>query len=516
MPEVDVLQSFKHMVVKQQNAHMRQYKTPLHGHFQLFPRTFALGTATKSWSSCFTQLCGYTDSLEPTPAEFQPNKFDMERSAGQPWAYLLKPLHDGEVVVQTRGKELFLAAGYHGIRLNLGLEATIMCMRPDDFQDITSADVPGPNPNKAKAQKLCSFLIDDRFIVEGSHKTSKARQITIFAALVCDNIVFAIVDLARLVVMEVVSLDRHWQQSDAEPGSQFWDLMWSNNHGPDWISEPDAATQALLEWRQRILKEPLGAAAQAPILRVICDSQDIFNGFGRHTASDFLHLQGLWPAMPPLLICKDEDLFQSFLRGVSSYMAQWVSPDYLSRVAGVPALDNPLQFNYKSDRNYMATYVLVYRKTSVSVPATLYNKLLQSGMFDPTHMIGISFQYPYPEAKLSPSDFAQGQFKICPVWTYQQGTFKIYTIIRACPREEWWFQVEIGPVLANDARLAGYKTTLGPAQFRNQLDNRLDPKAHGKPGRRPKVSREAPATGFFSLHHRSEAVDLGDRPKPRR
>ncbi|KAH9924593.1 hypothetical protein B0H21DRAFT_826713 [Amylocystis lapponica] len=487
MPEADVLCALKQLVVKAQNAHARRYKEPLRGHLQLFPRTFATGTATKSWTTCTAHRRGYEDTLEPIPDTFQPNKFDAARSKKQSWEYLIKPLCDGEVVVQIFTLIPVSGCSQHGMRLNLGLEASLLTMKRQDLEEILSQDVPGPNKSKAKAQKLRSFLVTNRFIVPRSQKTAKDRTLNIFAAVICEHVAFALIDFARLVTVEIISLSRHWEQSDVQPGSELWSSLWSDNHGPDWIYETEMAMQGLLQWRQQIIDNPNGSTANAPIVKVLCDSQDIFNGFGRHTAHDFLHLQGLWPGHPTVLICQANDIFDRFRDGLVLYMSTWASQKFLERVAGVPNVDNPLQFNYKSDINYMSHYVHVYRKSFVRVPAELYNELLRTGMLDRHHVIG----EPYSEEHLQASGLSfvpDGQRKECMVVVYRQEKFKIYTIIRAMPPSDWRFQSEDLPVQACRGRTDSvYATTLGPGQFRQQVQNQLNPSLAGKPGRRKKL-----------------------------
>ncbi|GBE86434.1 predicted protein [Sparassis crispa] len=376
MPEVDVLHALAHLVQKEQRHYARTHlQKALTGHLQLFPRTFATGTKSKNWITCTTNRLGYKTDLEPVPEAYEPNHYDASRSKNQPWEYLVKPLEKGEVIVKPRGKELFFACGYHGVRMNLGLEASMLRVRTKSLSEILGINVPGPNVNKTKADKLRSFLIANHFIVQGSQKTASKRTINIFAAIICEDVSFIL----------------------------LWDLIWGPGHGPDWIDETSAAMQQ----------------------------------------------------------------------------------EYLDHVTGTPNLDNFLDFNYKSHRNYMATYVYVYRKQDWYVSTDLYNKLYRTGMLDHKHIIGEPYQY--DPAKLA----TQGERKLLPVFMYKQGKFKVYSIIRAQPPEDWAFQGGPG-VLADDARHAGYRTTLGPAQFRNQVQNMRDPKQHDRPGRRSKHNTGKP------------------------
>ena len=52
-----------------------------------------------------------TPDLEPIPPGFVPNIYDVERSQGQPWNYLLRPHMPGEIYMTSRGKESIIIAG---------------------------------------------------------------------------------------------------------------------------------------------------------------------------------------------------------------------------------------------------------------------------------------------------------------------------------------------------------------------------------------------------------------------
>ena len=93
-------------------------------------------------------------------------------------------------------------------------------MKPEDFESLTAEHIPGANKSKAKAAKLRSFLISSRFITPGSQKLSKDRVLNIFMALVCSEIVFPMVDFARLGTIHVISLSRHWKEQDVQLGSE--------------------------------------------------------------------------------------------------------------------------------------------------------------------------------------------------------------------------------------------------------------------------------------------------------
>jgi hypothetical protein len=200
---------------------------------------FAKGTTVgknggkgKAYTTCTVDRASYQDSLEPMPANYVAHPWDEMRSKGRPWAYLLKPLIPGELHVASRGKYIIMAAGYvsheaiagiyrdrlmynckHAIVISLGLESHVMGMSLRDFEDITANDIPGPNSNGSKANKLRSFIVPDRFRVAGSSPKEK-RTVNIMAAFVCEDYVWAIVDFARLVRIHVISRSELWTAQD--------------------------------------------------------------------------------------------------------------------------------------------------------------------------------------------------------------------------------------------------------------------------------------------------------------
>ena len=55
------------------------------------------------------------------------------------------------------------------------------------------------------------------------------------------------------------------------------------------------------------------------IVHVLTERQDVFNGYGPHTASDVLHDLGVWPGMPAEEVCKNDMLFQSLKTRLHTY-----------------------------------------------------------------------------------------------------------------------------------------------------------------------------------------------------
>ena len=125
------------------------------------------------------------------------------------------------------------------------------------------------------------------------------------------------------------------------------------------------------------------------IIHVLTERQDVFNGYGQHTASDLLHDLGVWPGMPVEEVCKNYILFQSLKTHLHTYTKQFVSDLYRVRCLSVP--NGPaFAFNYKSDTNYINQFLTVYRKCSVRIRREEYNSMAQQGLFNANHTIGSS------------------------------------------------------------------------------------------------------------------------------
>lgn len=97
-------------------------------------------------------------------------------------------------------------------------------MKPKDFWEIYNNDSAGPNLNKAKAEKLRTFIIPHRFAEPGS-PASEPRTVNIFAAIVCKDIVWVIMDFARLIRLHVISLQVFWKEDDIQPRSKVCESL---------------------------------------------------------------------------------------------------------------------------------------------------------------------------------------------------------------------------------------------------------------------------------------------------
>ncbi|KAI0693238.1 hypothetical protein C8T65DRAFT_585869, partial [Cerioporus squamosus] len=408
------------------------------------------GTKTKKYDTLSCTSFAYDSRLEDSldSEDFKPNPFDQERVSLAAWkrfAPLLRPLTDGPVSVATRGKELIVAAGFHAVRIHLGLEASVFVVSLDDYHSLTERCRPGPNKNKTKAKRLRSFILPPAFTVPGSPAfvNTEDRYINIFAAVVCQDCAIIITYFSRLVRLHIISRSRFWMQEDFRVDSELWMQIWDEDHGPDWVTETDAAVEGVRLWRSEVLAEPHAPAAQTPIIVSLYALQTVFNGIGKHTANDFLHLLGVWPGMPTGELCADDMLFSRFVDLLIGYMALWSSSEFLQLVAPPANHPNPFAFNYRSHRNYISRYIHVYRKTFVNVSPDFYNHVVTSGLLDLSHVIGKSDSY---SALLS----TELSYKILPVFFYQQGSVKFYSAIRARRPGTWRYSMNDQLVSSHD------------------------------------------------------------------
>lgn len=82
----------------------------------------------------------------------------------------------------------------------MGLEAHWISLPRADYDDIVSCCQPGPSKDPARARKMRSFVVPERFrVAYSSAEDAKARTCNIFAAFVNEHHVWALIDFARLV-----------------------------------------------------------------------------------------------------------------------------------------------------------------------------------------------------------------------------------------------------------------------------------------------------------------------------
>ncbi|KAH9853346.1 hypothetical protein C2E23DRAFT_728878 [Lenzites betulinus] len=524
MPELDILHGFEYITKRLTRQWYAKHQTPFKGtslvtwldrnsislnwypaSLQIFPRMFALGTDAKEYITCTVdsrETFNYRDELEPCPSDYTPSEYDVSRADKKPYTSskrYLKPLEAGDLLVKVRGKELIFAAGYHAVRCHFGLEGTVILMPTTAYMKLVSQDCPGSSKDRSRANAMRRFVVPPELTTPGARKmTEKSQAMAVFAAFVGEEDTVAIVDHNRLVRLHIMSLSRAWTATDLEPCSQLWSSIWSSHYGPDWIDEPDAAMIALDEWRELVKPEdePLDVKVRRSahsILFAITSTQDVFNGYGQHTATDLLHSLALWPGMPLRQLCSDDTRYNEFKEALAVYAQQYVSDTYRTRCLSLPNRSTPLAFNYKSDTNYLNQYLKVYRKCEVQLSAETYNRYASLGMFNTAHTIGALFIYsssvpatsphfnilgaPYCPASNELIHANEVAFKTVPVFMCEHRDIVIYSVICARRPDGW--------VGANSALVSKHNSGRGTITL--ILSHRSSPKTLEVPGSRPQL-----------------------------
>ncbi|GLB34621.1 hypothetical protein LshimejAT787_0201860 [Lyophyllum shimeji] len=463
MPEQPENRTMKTWVEKAAEREEKRTGMPAQAFLLLLPRCFSEGTASKKYGTCTANTCPGLDKLEPLDPAFIPNEYDLKRSKRMPWEHLVdRPTIPGPLCCEVRGKAMVIAAGYHAVTINFGLEAHLIVMSRDDFYEILAGDRPGPNADAGKARRLRSFTIPDR-MVEAGTSTRSDRYVNMFAAFVMKTQVIVVVDFSRLVRLDIRSQTEIYHPSHISIKSPLWRELWKAfPDGPDFIREPEEALQALKAWRLSVQnRRPGWQHRMVDVLAL--NSNRAFGGFGRHLANDFLYLLGEYPSTPAYVFCDSDLLFDRLCQAIPQYMSIWSSPDFLQKCAGLPNSWNPFAFNAKSDKFYTSGYLYVFRKRRVRMPAYLYNLYLNRGLFDKDHIIGT----PYCKA----CEPCVGMYKDVDV-RYLQEPVDAFTVITAQPPAEWGEKVEEKHF--DDITTKGYTTTIGPAQFHEPKQNMLN------------------------------------------
>ncbi|KAJ7149916.1 hypothetical protein C8R46DRAFT_1306347 [Mycena filopes] len=383
------------------------------GHLYIFPRAFTVGTEVKAYSTLSVDRGDYDDAQEPEPRDYV-DQWDMNRIPDDAdWKHLVtQKLASGPVHVAVRGKCLVFTAGYHALVCHLGLEGNITSMSRTDFLLLVPPwrCIPGSNDDRAKAEQMRSFLLADKFI------------------------------------------DPVWKE-------RLWEGFAG---GPDWFFECEDALEYLDEWRRKVLQA--GKKKKIAIVDVLNNAHGPGGGIGKHLASDLLYEVAIHPDTPSFVLCSDNVLYMRFRTNVPHFMARWTSPEFLKACGGRPNSLNPFAFNRTSDRNFIWSYVSVYRRTSVRVPRAIYNLYLQNGLFDPDHIIGTPYLKEFTPITT--------QWKEVPVRCFEASNGARYHIILAQVPRGWPVRVE--NTAFNDISNAGFATTLGAASFREQVNNKTD------------------------------------------
>src|ERR1700683_514464 len=90
-----------------------------------------------------------------------------------------------------------------------------------DFDKIVALCQPGPNADKRKAEQLRRFTVPSEFVEPATNDT-KGSSLTVFAAIVEKEHVWALLDFSQLVHIHVISRDMAWHKCDLELDSKVF------------------------------------------------------------------------------------------------------------------------------------------------------------------------------------------------------------------------------------------------------------------------------------------------------
>ncbi|KAJ6544913.1 hypothetical protein B0H10DRAFT_1836644 [Mycena sp. CBHHK59/15] len=419
------------------------------GRLVIFPRVFAEGTKTKPYSSITVDTTDLPAHLSQRDPSYHAHPGDLARvPAKADWRYLVECEHQpGPVHIAFRGKTIAFTVGVHILVLHFGLEASMRIITLQDFNEIVSNCVPGPNKNRAKANRLRSFPLPQRFIVPGSAQTD--RYINIFAAIIMGDHAIIFSDFSRLMRMHVISGPCVFTRNEIEPGSLF-------PSGPDWVCERPAAIRYMHTWCQSVLENDICT----PMIDVLTEVDGPGAGIGQHLANDLLFLLAIHPDTPAIELCVDAALYDRLADFLPVFMAHWFSPEFLKRCGGRVNSTNPFAFNSTSDSNFRLHEVHVFRKAKARVEANLFNLYQSQGFLDPEHVIGVPFNL-----------YTQ-QSTLLPVRHHRNGTNRYHIFQAQVP--PYWRQND-GDAAIADIADTGYTTTVGVASFREVLSNKINP-----------------------------------------
>ncbi|KAJ7643647.1 hypothetical protein FB45DRAFT_1052564 [Roridomyces roridus] len=145
----------------------------------------------------------------------------------------------------------------------------------------------------------------------------------------------------------------------------FWSALWSSTHGPVHSLEPTATRARFLAWRQSTIAND----DDRPILFLMKDKQDIFNGCGAWESVDILVRALVHPAMPASLLCSNETVFHRFITAIMEHEHESTLAMGPGAAQPLPytSNDSPFWFNREAHKKYVQRYVLCYRRASVSL-----------------------------------------------------------------------------------------------------------------------------------------------------
>jgi hypothetical protein len=115
-----------------------------------------------------------------------------------------------------------------------------------DFDKIVALCQPGPNADKRKAEQLRRFAVPSEF-VEPATNDPEGQSLTVFAAIVGEQDVWALVDFSRLVRIHIISRDAVWRGEELELGYKVCHLFFFTFYCPFILSLALAFTVGMFQ-----------------------------------------------------------------------------------------------------------------------------------------------------------------------------------------------------------------------------------------------------------------------------
>ncbi|KAJ7607309.1 hypothetical protein FB45DRAFT_877753 [Roridomyces roridus] len=279
----------------------------------------------------------------------------------------------GRICAKARGKELAVAIcnavsdHKYVLRVHFKTEAHLFWMPTEMYRRIVS------QPTRQRRSGLAFPVSPD--CISGPKRED--ILLTIQAAFVRPKYTLVFVDHQSFIGFTLIRMASHFTLDDLEPTSEA---------GFEFHSlEPTATRARFLAWRQSMIAND----DDRPILFLMKDKQDIFNGCGAWESVDILVRALVHPAMPASLLCSNETVFHRFITAIMEHEHESTLAMGPGAAQPLPytSNDSPFWFNREAHKKYVQRHVLCYRRASVSLPLPTVLQAAQMNLFVPNAVI---------------------------------------------------------------------------------------------------------------------------------
>ncbi|KAF7371446.1 hypothetical protein MSAN_00781600 [Mycena sanguinolenta] len=342
----------------------------------------------------------------------------------------------GRISAKARGKELVIAicnkhTGKNFVmHVTFGLEGHCFWIPTQMYRWIVSQE-PVPRGETSYAYPIKDEDVDG---------PATGCKVSIQAAFIRPEYTLIFVDHNSLIQFHVMQMPEHFTADDLRPGSEFWPVLWSQSHGPVYSQEPEATIQALEDWRASILNRLQDLSPIAVCMRA---NQMAFNGSGTQETSDQLFLALIHPQMPAYYVCRNDNLWDRFLKTVIDYDKDRM--DLAAPSARLPAVSGPHPFymNLDGHTKYLH-HVFTYRRFNVLIYQDHLRAAHELGLFLPNAIIQPNGCTELPDG-VSPKALVKAtlradrgqKFIKAPNFLITVGKIKCYTPFTAQPGPTW-------------------------------------------------------------------------------